>query len=87
VTKARGQLVRPHDVQVLSHPAEAAEPAQLVRVVRLGFEVRLELLPEDGELIVAQLSRAEADELDLQQGDIVHVRLDPTARRVPTPAP
>jgi sulfate transport system ATP-binding protein len=85
VTKARGQLVRPHDVQVLSHPAEAAEPAQLVRVVRLGFEVRLELLPEDGELIVAQLSRAEADELDLQQGDIVHVRLDPTAPRVPAP--
>jgi sulfate/thiosulfate transport system ATP-binding protein len=87
VTKARGQLVRPHDVQVLSHPAEAAEPAQLVRVVRLGFEVRLELLAEDGELIVAQLSRAEADELDLQQGDIVHLRLDPTARRVPASAP
>jgi sulfate/thiosulfate transport system ATP-binding protein len=87
VTRARGQLVRPHDVQVLSHPAEAAEPAQLQRVVRLGFEVRLELLPEDGELIVAQLSRAEADELDLQVGDIVHVRLDPTARRVPAPTP
>src|SRR3954449_7657847 len=85
VTRARGQLVRPHDVQVLSEPAEAAEPAQVIRLVRLGFEVRLELLPEDGELIVAQLSRAEADELDLQQGDIVHVRLDPTAPRVPAP--
>ena len=86
VTRARGQLVRPHDVQVLSEPAEAAQPAQVQRLVRLGFEVRAELLPEDGELIVAQLSRAEADELELHEGDIVHVRLDPTARRVPAPA-
>jgi sulfate transport system ATP-binding protein len=86
VTRARGQLVRPHDVQVLSEPAEAAEPAQVVRLARLGFEVRAELLPEDGELIYAQLSRAEADLLELQEGDIVHVRLDPTARKVPTAA-
>jgi sulfate transport system ATP-binding protein len=88
VTRARGRLVRPHDVQVLAAPAEAAEPAQVQRLVRLGFEVRAELLPEDGELIVAQLSRAEADELELREGDIVHVRLDPTApRAVPAPAP
>jgi sulfate transport system ATP-binding protein len=86
VTRARGQLVRPHDVQVLSEPAEAAEPAQVVRLVRLGFEVRAELLPADGELIFAQLSRAEADLLELREGDIVHVRLDPTAPRVRAPA-
>jgi sulfate transport system ATP-binding protein len=87
VTRARGQLVRPHDVQVLAEPAEAAEAAQVVRLVRLGFEVRAELLPADGELIFAQLSRAEADQLELEEGDIVHVRLDPTARRVPARAP
>jgi sulfate/thiosulfate transport system ATP-binding protein len=87
VTRARGELVRPHDVQVLAEPAEAASPAQVTRMVRLGFEVRAELLPEDGELIIAQLSRAEADLLELQEGDIVHVRLDPTAPKVPAPAP
>jgi sulfate transport system ATP-binding protein len=87
VTRARGQLVRPHDVQVLAEPAEAAEPAQVTRLVRLGFEVRAELLPADGELIFAQLSRAEADLLELREGDIVHVRLDPTAPRVPVQAP
>jgi sulfate transport system ATP-binding protein len=86
VTRARGRLVRPHDVQVLSGPAEAAEAAQVVRLSRLGFEVRAELLPADGELIVAQLSRAEADELELHEGDIVHVRLDPTAPRAPAPS-
>jgi sulfate transport system ATP-binding protein len=87
VTRARGQLVRPHDVQVLAEPAEAAEPAQVTRLVRLGFEVRAELLPADGELIFAQLSRAEADLLELREGDIVHVRLDPTAPKVPAQAP
>jgi sulfate transport system ATP-binding protein len=82
VTRARGQLVRPHDVQVLGEAGEAAEPAQVARLVRLGFEVRAELISEDGEMIVAQLSRAEADLLELREGDIVHVRLDPTARVV-----
>jgi len=78
--------VRPHDVQVLNEPAEAASPAVVQKLLRLGFEVRLELLPEEGELIVAQLSKSEADMLELAEGDIVHVRLDPTAPIVAAPA-
>jgi sulfate transport system ATP-binding protein len=79
VTRVGGRAVRPHDVQVLNEPAEAASPAVVQRVLRLGFEVRVELLPEEGEPIVAQLSKSEADMLELTEGDIVHVRLDPTA--------
>ncbi len=86
VTRVGGRLVRPHDVQVLTEPAEAAWPAVVQKLLRLGFEVRLELLPEEGELIVAQLSKSEADLLELAEGDIVHVRLDPTAPIVATPA-
>jgi sulfate transport system ATP-binding protein len=86
VTRVGGQLVRPHDVQVLTEPAEAASPAVVQRLLRLGFEVRAELLPEQGELIVAQLSKSEADLLELAEGDIVHVRLDPTAPTVAAPA-
>lgn len=82
VTRVGDRLVRPHDVQVLAEPAEAAEAAVVQRLVRLGFEVRAELLPAEGEPITAQLSRAEADLLELAEGDIVHVRLDPTARAV-----
>jgi sulfate transport system ATP-binding protein len=86
VTRVGGRLVRPHDVQVLNEPAEAASPAVVQKLLRLGFEVRLELLPEEGELIVAQLSKSEADMLELAEGDIVHVRLDPTAPIVAAPA-
>ena len=75
VTRVGGRLVRPHDVQVLAGPAEATREAVVTRLVRLGFEVRAELLPAEGERIVAQLSRAEADELELREGEIVHVRL------------
>ena len=79
VTRVGERLARPHEIQLLREPAEAAVPAVVERVVRLGFEVRAELLPAEGERIVAQLSRAEADDLELVEGDFVHVRLDPTA--------
>jgi sulfate transport system ATP-binding protein len=67
-------LVRPHDL-VLSHqPAEGAHEAQVTRVVHLGFEVRVELeLAGDGA-VEAQLTRHEAEELELSAGDIIYVR-------------
>jgi sulfate transport system ATP-binding protein len=75
VTRIGDRMVRPHDVQVLPEPAEGTQPAVVERLVWLGFEVRAELLPAEGERIYAQLSRAEADELELRDGEIVHVRL------------
>jgi sulfate/thiosulfate transport system ATP-binding protein len=87
VTRVEGELVRPHDVQVLTEPGEASQQAVVTRIWWLGFEVRVELLPAEGELMVAQMSRAEADTLELTEGQIVHVRVDPTrARREPANA-
>jgi sulfate transport system ATP-binding protein len=77
VTRLGERLVRPHDVQVLLDPAEASTEAEITRVLRLGFEVRLELVPAEGTPIVAQLSRAEAEELEVATGQIVHVRAEP----------
>ena len=44
------------------------------RVVHLGFEVRLELELPDGTEARAQLTRAQAEELEVGAGDIVYVR-------------
>jgi sulfate transport system ATP-binding protein len=74
VTRLRGRLVRPHDLQVLSEPGPSTEEAVVERVVHLGFEVRVELALADGHQVQAQLTRAEAEELELREGDIVHVR-------------
>src|SRR5918994_1476239 len=87
VTKVGGRLVRPHDIQILTDAGEASEQAVLTRIVRLGFEVRVELLPPEGDILTAQLSRTEADQLELVEGQIVHIRVDPTgARREPASA-
>jgi sulfate transport system ATP-binding protein len=82
VTKVDDRLVRPHDVQVLEHPGTGTQPAEVTRLLRLGFEVRVELQPAEGEPLSAQLSRAEAELLELAEGQIVHVRVEP----LPAPA-
>ena len=66
--------VRPHDVQLLHEPNGTTEEAQITRIVRLGFETRVELERADGQRLNAQLTRDEADELELRDGDIVFVR-------------
>ena len=38
------------------------------RVVHLGFEVRVELVRADGERLLAQLTKEEAEELELERG-------------------
>jgi sulfate transport system ATP-binding protein len=43
------------------------------RVVHLGFEVRIDLVREDGERIFVQLTRDEVEQLELEQGQIVFV--------------
>ena len=44
------------------------------RLVHLGFEVRAELVRDDGERLSAQLTREQAEALELEQGQIVYVR-------------
>ncbi len=73
-TQVAGQLVRPHDIQLATDPVDAGVEAQIVRIAHLGFEVRVELTSPDGTDITAQLTRAEADALELRQGDVVWVR-------------
>jgi sulfate/thiosulfate transport system ATP-binding protein len=66
--------VRPHDVELRHEPNGVTHEAQVERIVRLGFETRVELVRDDGERLFAQLTRDEADELELERGDIVYVR-------------
>ena len=75
VAELPGARVRPHDLQLSVEPEEGAHEAQVSRVVHLGFEVRVELeLAEEGREVAAQLTRNEADALELRKGDVVYVR-------------
>ena len=73
-------FVRPHDVELLLEPDGVTREAMVQRLVHLGFEVRVELVRDDGEVLSAQLTREQVEALELQRGQIVYVR--PTRQTV-----
>ncbi|HEX6026778.1 MAG TPA: TOBE-like domain-containing protein [Solirubrobacter sp.] len=75
VARLDGALVRPHDIAIDTDSGHGGREAQVSRVSHLGFEVRVELQLPDGEPVFAQLTRVEAEELDLSPGDIVWLRI------------
>ncbi|SIS08104.1 sulfate/molybdate ABC transporter ATP-binding protein [Williamsia sterculiae] len=92
VARLNGSLVRPHDIRLGRTPdlaladADAATAASgvlrasVVRVVHLGFEVRVELRnAATGEEFTAEITRGDAEALRLRDGDEIYVR----ATRVP----
>ncbi len=73
VTKLGGAAVRPHDIEILTHSDPMAVPATVIRHVRLGFEVRVDAMA-NGQEVWVQITRGEADRLDLAPGDEVFLR-------------
>ena len=67
-------FVRPHDLELTLEPNGSTREAMIERVIHLGFEVRVDLVREDGEPISVQLTRDEAERLELDRGQIVYVR-------------
>jgi sulfate transport system ATP-binding protein len=78
VTRLGGIAVRPHDIEVLRFGESGSLPATVVRMVRLGFEVRVDAIAK-GQEVWVQVSRGEADRLDLEPGSEVFLR--PVAAR------
>jgi sulfate/thiosulfate transport system ATP-binding protein len=82
VTQIDGHLVRPHDIDLSATPDADTSPATIVRVMRLGFEVRVEMIL-DGQDTWAQITRSVAERLDLKPGDTIHVKPIPNAKQLP----
>jgi sulfate transport system ATP-binding protein len=80
VNRLGDALVRPHDIEVLTDSEDGAEEALIERVVRLGFEVRVEFTLGDGRHLWVQMTRDEADTRELTEGQIVFIR--PTEAKV-----
>jgi sulfate transport system ATP-binding protein len=78
VSRLGGRLVRPHDIVLErasgSGLAVGAVRATVQRIVRLGFEVRVELRDDDGIELTAQLTRGDVDALGLREGEVVVAR-------------
>ena len=67
------ELVRPHDFEVRREPNGSAARATVERVVHLGFEVRADLALDDGREVWVQMTRDEAEALELEEGARVFV--------------
>src|SRR5262245_20328368 len=78
VTRLRGHLVRPHDLELTAEPQPGSVRGTVERVVRLGFEVRVDAVV-DGEPVWAQVTRDAANRLGLEPGSTVHVSIAPDA--------
>jgi sulfate/thiosulfate transport system ATP-binding protein len=86
VTNVGGQLVRPHDIAFSLVPLPRSVAARVRRVVRFGFEVRVEMSVEgSGDEVWAQVTRDQADDLNLHADAIVHLSARPDAVRIPSP--
>jgi sulfate transport system ATP-binding protein len=86
VTRLGGRLVRPHDIDLAAEDNPGAFEGQVVRVLRLGFEVRVDVAIS-GEEVWVQVTRAESERLGLFAGDRVWLRPTPgTSAPTPTPA-
>jgi len=74
VNRLGDAFIRPHDVELLLEPNGTTQEAMVQRLVHLGFEVRIDLVRDDGEVLSAQLTREQVEALELQNGQIVYVR-------------
>ena len=71
VTKLNGRLVRPHDIDVHTTPEDSQGKAgKIVRLLRVGFEVRLtvELEESDHPDVEVTVTRATQRHLNLEEG-------------------
>ena len=83
ITTLDGQIVRPHDIDISPNPVLAgAAQGTISRRLRVGFEVRLNVLTDAGEDVLVVLTKSHARALGLEEGMTVWVT--PTPGSVPS---
>ena len=85
VTRLDGRLVRPHDIDIFTEPADGAVRGTVVRLQRIGFEVRAELEAGTSRPWV-QLTRGQAESLGVAAGTTVWLRAAVGASTLAAPA-
>jgi sulfate/thiosulfate transport system ATP-binding protein len=68
-------FVRPHDIELLTSPAEKVATGKLQRVTNLGHQVQAELVTEEDLFLNVHLSRDRFSRLALQPGQQVFIKL------------
>jgi len=83
VTRLGGQLVRPHDIELTLTPVDAvAVEGSVSRILRIGFETRVTVLTDAGEVVTVEMTRTHATRLGLAEGATVFLSVVPGATAV-----
>lgn len=86
VTRLNGVNIRPHDIDIATMPSglAGASAGYVTRVLRVGFEVRVTVLTEDGDEVNVVLTRTHARAIGLEPD--VRVWLTPAQGATVVPA-
>jgi sulfate/thiosulfate transport system ATP-binding protein len=90
VTTLDHHLVRPHDLEIETHPFDRAYQGRIERFNRVGFEVRLDVRltgKDDAPPVLVTLTRAEATGKALELGVPVWIRPVANASQVQITTP
>jgi sulfate transport system ATP-binding protein len=71
-------FVRPHDIRIekpTAEPAASVQLAKIVRMMRVGGQVKLTVELGTGDMVTVQMAKTEVDQLGVEQGDRVMVDL------------
>ena len=77
VTRLGNKLIRPHDIDITRYEHAATATGRITRWTRVGFEIRLEVTPDDvlhPDPVQVIVTRTEATALQLHEGDQVWLR-------------
>ena len=84
VTTLNGQMIRPHDIDISATPILAGAVEGVVsRILRIGFEVRVTVLTDDGEEVIVVLTRNHAASLGIEED--IHVWITPVSGATTVP--
>jgi sulfate transport system ATP-binding protein len=86
VTRLGGMLVRPHDVELHRERVPGGHAGSVVRVTRIGFEVRLDVAVGD-EQVTATMTRSQFQTVGAVVGSPVWLRTAAGAATVLAPDP
>jgi sulfate/thiosulfate transport system ATP-binding protein len=67
-------FLRPHDIIIELEPNATTVPARVKRLIHRGWEIQAELTLDDGQEMVAHITRDRFDELQLEAQQRVHLR-------------
>jgi sulfate transport system ATP-binding protein len=67
-------FIRPHDLEIMPSQDGLNSWAVVKRVIHLGWEIQVELMLADGEMVVAYLNREEYKQLQLQPEQTVNLK-------------